>query len=151
MRLIPLAVNNLLVVRWNVHAVLHHIHALICVMAHSKDTSEHLQEAEVGAGGGGGTTTAGSVRRSYIQRRRGVAVDWSLRNIRVKSVMCHILVEPFVSHRLDHAHDIGSKSTRSERVDGYVLNFIHNVVKDIKVLILHEGVKEVPIKGWCGV
>jgi hypothetical protein len=65
--------------------------------------------------------------------------------------MCHILIEPFMSLGIDHAHDIRSKSTRSERVDGYVLNFIHNVVKDIKAFILHECVKKVPLIGWYGV
>jgi hypothetical protein len=121
--------------------VIHHIHVLVGAMAHSKDTPEHLQEVRVSAGGGGGSTTAvGSVRRSYIQRRRGVAVHWSLGNSRAKRLMCHFLIEPFMSYCLDNAHDIGSKSTRSERVDGYLPNLIHYVVKDIKVLILHEGV-----------
>jgi hypothetical protein len=70
-------VNNLLVVVKNVHAVLHHIYALICVTTHSKDISEHLQEARVGAGGGG-TTAVGNTRRSYSWRRRGLATGWSL-------------------------------------------------------------------------
>jgi hypothetical protein len=65
--------------------------------------------------------------------------------------MCHILIEPFMIHHLDHAYDIESKSTRSERVDGYVPNLIHDIVKDIKVLILHEGVMEVPLIGRYGI
>jgi hypothetical protein len=36
--LIPLTVNDVLVVANNVEALLHHIHALICVMTQSKDT-----------------------------------------------------------------------------------------------------------------
>jgi hypothetical protein len=79
-------------------------------MTHSKDTPEYLQEAGVSAGGGGGTTTMDSTSRSYIQRRRDVVASWSLGNNRVKRLMCHILIEPFMSHCLDHAHDIRSKS-----------------------------------------
>jgi hypothetical protein len=41
-RLIPLAVNNLLVAPHNLHALLHDIQALICVPTHHKDASEHL-------------------------------------------------------------------------------------------------------------
>jgi hypothetical protein len=143
-------VNNFLVLVKNVYVAIHNIHALVGTTTHSKDTLERLQEAGVRIGGGG-TTTVGSVRRSYIQRRRGVAAGWSLGNSRAKRLMCDILIEPFTSHRLDHVHDIWSKSTRSERVDGYVLNLIHYIVKDIKVLILHEGVKKVPLIGWYGV
>jgi hypothetical protein len=73
-RLIPLTVNNLLVVVNNVDVALHHVHTLICVAEHSKDTLKHLQEVGVGAGGGG-TTSVGSESRSHIQGRRGVAMD----------------------------------------------------------------------------
>jgi hypothetical protein len=69
-RLIPLTMNDLLVVVNNVKAVLHHILALICVTAHSKDTPKHLQEIGVGVGGGGGNTTTSCISRSHIWRRR---------------------------------------------------------------------------------
>jgi hypothetical protein len=52
------------------------------------------------------------VRRGYIQRRIGVVADGKLGKSRAKRLMCHILVEPLISHRLDHTHDVGSKSTR---------------------------------------
>jgi hypothetical protein len=68
-------VNDLLVATNNVQVVPHHIHALICVTTHSKDTPEHLQETRVGAEGGGGTTVAGSVSRSHIYRRRSATVS----------------------------------------------------------------------------
>jgi ABC-type antimicrobial peptide transport system ATPase subunit len=41
-RLVPLAVNNLLVVSHNLKALIHHIQTLISVLACGKDTSEHL-------------------------------------------------------------------------------------------------------------
>jgi hypothetical protein len=75
-RLIPLAMNSLLVAVNNVHAALHHIQTLIYVAAHSKDTPKHLQEAGVGAGRGG-TTAVGSASRSHIWRR-SVTSSWSL-------------------------------------------------------------------------
>jgi hypothetical protein len=59
-RLIPLAVNNLLVVLHNLKALIHHIHALISASACGKDTPEHLQDAGVGSRSKGGTTTASS-------------------------------------------------------------------------------------------
>jgi hypothetical protein len=145
-RLIPLIVNNLLVLVKNVYAVIHNIHALVGATARSKGTLEHLQEAGVRTGGGG-TTTVDSMRRSYIWKRRGVATGWSLGNSRAKRLMCHILIESFMSHCLDHAHDIGSKSTRLEKVDGYASNFIQYIVKDIKMIILHEGIKKVSLIG----
>jgi hypothetical protein len=143
-------VNNLLVPVKNVYAAIHNIYALVGAMTHGKDTPKHLQEVGVrtrGGGGGGGTTAVGSVRRSYIQRRKGVVLDWSLGNSRAKRLMCHILIESFMSHCLDHAHDIGSKSTRLEKVDGYASNFIQYIVKDIKMIILHEGIKKVSLIG----
>jgi hypothetical protein len=145
-------VNNLLVLAKNVYAEIHNIHVLVGAMAHDKDTPEHLQEVEVRTGGrGGGTTAVGSTRRSYIQRRGGVAADWSLGKSRAKRLMCRILIEPFMSHHLDHAYDIGRKSTRSKRVDSHVPNLVHYVVKEIKVPILHDGVKKVPLIGRYGV
>jgi hypothetical protein len=41
-RLIPLAVNNLLVALHNLKALIHHIQTLISAPACGKDTSEHL-------------------------------------------------------------------------------------------------------------
>jgi hypothetical protein len=76
--LIPLIVNDLLIAMNNVKSGLHHIHALICVTSHDKDTLEHLQEPRVGAGGGGGTTVVGSVSRSHIWRRRSATASWIL-------------------------------------------------------------------------
>jgi hypothetical protein len=104
-------VNILLVPVKNVNETIHDIHAPLCAMTHSKDTLEHLQEAKVGTRGGGGTTALGIVRRSYIRRRRDVLANWSLRNSRVKRLMCHILIEPLMSHHLNHAHDVWSKPT----------------------------------------
>jgi hypothetical protein len=49
--LIPRTMDNLLVAPNYLKALLHHIHALICVGAHSKHALEHLQEARVGARG----------------------------------------------------------------------------------------------------
>jgi hypothetical protein len=120
-------VNNFLVPAKNVYAAIQNINALVSAMAHGTNTSEHLQEVGVSARGGGGTTAAGSVRRGYI------------------------LIEPYMSHRFDHAHDIGSKSTRPERVDGYDPNLIHYIVKDIRVLFLHDGVKKILLIGRYGV
>jgi hypothetical protein len=40
--LIPLTVNDLLTAANNMNLLLHHIHMLICAMAHGKDTREHL-------------------------------------------------------------------------------------------------------------
>jgi Co/Zn/Cd efflux system component len=118
-------------------------------VAHSKDTPEHLQEAGVGAGGG--TTTAGSASRSHIRRRRNVVMDWRLGNCRAKRLMYHILIEPLKSHNLDHAQNKRGKSTRSLRVDGYVLNLINDVIKSIKVIILHCSIQKISLIGWDGV
>jgi hypothetical protein len=41
-RLIQLTVNDLLVVPDDLNVLLHHLHALICAMAHGKDTLKHL-------------------------------------------------------------------------------------------------------------
>jgi hypothetical protein len=130
--------NDLLIAVNNVEVGLHHIHVLICALTHGKDTSEHLQEPEVDAEGGGGTTAMGSASRSHIWRRRSATTSWILQNCRVKRLMCFILIEPLMGHRLDHAHDIQSKSTRSLRVDVNVSYLINDVVKHIEQLILHE-------------
>jgi hypothetical protein len=134
-------VNDILITVNNVEAGLHHIHALIYVMAHGKDTPETLQEPGVGAGGGGDTTAAGNVSRSHIWRRRSAMTSWILRNCRAKWLMCYILIELLIGHRLDHAHDIWSKSIRSLRVDRNVSYLINDVVKHIELLILHESIK----------
>jgi hypothetical protein len=120
------------------------------MMTHGKDTPKDLQEAGVQTGGGG-TTTVGRARRGYIRRRRSVVTDRKLGKSRAKRLMCNILVQHLMSHHLNHAHDEGSESTRSERVDGDVPNLINYVVKDIKVLILHDGVKKIPLISWYGV
>jgi hypothetical protein len=56
-----------------------------------------------------------------------------------------------MSHNLNHALNVESKSTRSLRVDGYVPYLIHDVVKHIKPLMLHERVKQVSLMGWNGI
>jgi hypothetical protein len=68
--LIPLAVNNLLVVTYNLKVLIHHIQTLISALACGKDTPEHLQDARVGSRSGVGTTTAGSVRKSSSKSSR---------------------------------------------------------------------------------
>jgi hypothetical protein len=109
--LIPQTMNDVLVPLEDVSAMLKDIHALVDVMAHGKDTSKHLQDIRVSTGGGRGTTTVGRARRGYIRRRRGVAVDRKLGKSRAKRLMCNILIESLMSHRLNHAHDEGSEST----------------------------------------
>jgi hypothetical protein len=76
---------------------------------------------------------------------------WILWNSRAKWLMCYILIEPLMGHRLDHAHDIRGKSTQSKMVDGYIPYLIHNVIKHIKPLKFHESIKQVPLIGWNGV
>jgi hypothetical protein len=61
-RLIPLAMNDLLVVPQNLQALLHDIQPLIRAPTHCKDASEHLQKVTVGARGRRGTTILGSAR-----------------------------------------------------------------------------------------
>jgi hypothetical protein len=70
-----------------------------------------------------------------------VTASWILWNCRAKWLMCYILIEPLMGHRLDHAHDIWSKSIRSLRVDNNVSYLINDVVKHIEPLILHECIK----------
>jgi hypothetical protein len=83
----------------------------------------------------------GSVSRSHIWRRISAIVSWILQNYRAKLLMCYILLEPLMSYYLDRAHDIWGKSTRSERVDGYIPNLIYNIIKHIKPFMLHECIK----------
>jgi hypothetical protein len=61
-RLIPLAMNDLLVAPQNLQVLLHDFQALIRAPTHRKDASEHLQKVVVGARGRRGTTTTGSAR-----------------------------------------------------------------------------------------
>jgi hypothetical protein len=111
-------------------------------MAHGKDTLEYLQEARVGARGEGGTTTVGRARRRHSWRRRSSAVSPQiLGHCGVKRVMCVILVELLMRHHLNHTLNVGSKSTRSQRVGGSVPYLIHDVFKHIKPLMLHECIK----------
>jgi hypothetical protein len=63
-RLVPLAMNVLLIAPHNLKALIQHIHTLIRALTCGKDTSEHLQDAAVGTRSGGDTTTAGSAGRS---------------------------------------------------------------------------------------
>jgi hypothetical protein len=102
--------NDVLVPPEDVGAVLMDIHALVGAMTHGEESMKHLQDAGVSSRGGRGTTIVGRVSRGYMQRRRG-AVDRKLGKSRAKRLMCHILVEPLMSHRLNHAHDEGSKAT----------------------------------------
>jgi hypothetical protein len=53
-RLIPLAVNNLLIAPHSLKALIHHIQTLIGAPICGKDTTEHLQDAGVGSRSGGG-------------------------------------------------------------------------------------------------
>jgi hypothetical protein len=141
-RLIPLTVDNLLVVPNYLKALLHHIHVLIHAMAHGKDTLEHLQEARVGTRGGGSTTTLGSARRSNNWRSRCCVVSpWILGHCGAKRLMCYILVKLLMCHHLNHAMNVGSKSTRSQWVGGNVSYLIHYVLKHIKPYRLRESIK----------
>jgi hypothetical protein len=144
-------VNNLLIAAYNLHALLNDIQTLIGAAAHGEDTLEHLQEVELGARGGG-TTTAGSASRIHNWRRgRSTMSLFILVNYGAKRLMCSILVKFLMSHNLNHALNVGSKSTRSQRVDGYVSYLIHDVIKHIKPLMLHERVKQVLLIGQNGV
>jgi hypothetical protein len=140
-QLIPLVVNNLLVAPHNLNALIHYIQTLISAPVCDKDTPEHLQDVRVGSRSGGGTTTAVSARRS--SNRTNKRSPWILGHCRVKRVMTHILVELLLCHKLNHKLNVWSKSTGSERVGGYVLYLIHNVLKDIKVHRLHESIQQV--------
>jgi hypothetical protein len=110
-------------------------------MVHGEDTPKYLQEARVGARGGGGTIAMGSASRSHNwRRRRSAMASWILGNCGAEWLMCNIIIEPLMCYHLDHAHDVRSKFIRSLRVDDNVPYFIHNVVKHIKPLILHESI-----------
>jgi hypothetical protein len=146
--LISLTVDNLLVASNDLNALLHMRcsicdapYALICAAAHGEDTMKHLQETGV-LRGGRGTTAAGSVRRRHNWRRRSSVVSpWILGNNGAKWLMCDILVKSLMCHHLSHALNVGSKSTRSLRVGGNVSYLIHDVLKYIKLLMLHERIK----------
>jgi hypothetical protein len=70
---------------------------------------------------------------------------WILGHNRVKRVMTHILVELLLRHILNRKLNVWSKSTGSERVGGYVLYLIHNVLEDIKANRLHESIQRVSL------
>jgi hypothetical protein len=70
---------------------------------------------------------------------------------RMKRLMGDILHKVLVGHRLDHTHDVGRKYIRSERVDRDVPYLIHDVVKSVKILILHDGVQQVPLICQAGI
>jgi hypothetical protein len=69
----------------------------------------------------------------------------SLGRCRAKRVMTHILIELLLRHKLNHKLDVWSKATWSERVGGYILYLIHNVLEDIKAHRLHESIQQVPV------
>jgi hypothetical protein len=140
-RVIPLAVDDGLVLPKDVGAGLKSIHALVGTTTHGKDTPKHLQDAEVNTRGVRGTTTTGRVRRDYIWRGRGTSLDLNLGKSRTKGLMGDMLHKLLVGHHLDHAHDEGSESRRSERVDWDVSYLIGDVVKGVEVLILRDGIK----------
>jgi hypothetical protein len=54
--------------------------------------------------------------------------------------MTHILVELLLHHRLNHELNVWSKVIGSERVGGYVLYLIDNVLEDVEVHRLHESI-----------
>jgi hypothetical protein len=142
-RLVPLAVNNLLVAPHNLKALIHHIQTLISAPTCGKDTLKHLQDVGVGSRSGGGTTTAGSVRRSNIRSsiRTSTRSTWILGHYKAKRVMMHILVELLMCHRLNHKLNVWSKDTGSERIGGYDPYLIHNILEDVKVHRLHESIQ----------
>jgi hypothetical protein len=146
-RLIPLAMNNLLVASPNLKALIHHIQTLISALACGKDTPEHLQDAGVGSRSGGGTITTSSVRRSSSRssRRTSTRSPWILGHYKVKRVMTHILIEFLLRHQLNHKLNVWSKATGSKRVGGYVPYLIHNVLKDVEAHRLHESIQQVPL------
>jgi hypothetical protein len=146
-RLVPLAVNNLLVESHNLKALIHHIQMLISVPACGKDTPEHLQDARVGSKSRGGTTTAGSARRSSNRssRRTSTRSPWILGHCRMKRVMTHILVELLLRHRLNQKLNVWSRAIGFERVGVYIPYLVHNVLEDIKAHRLHESIQQVPL------
>jgi hypothetical protein len=66
--------------------------------------------------------------------------SWILGHCRMKRVMTHILVELLLCHRLNHELNVWSKATGSERVGGYILYLIHNVLKDVEAHRLLESI-----------
>jgi hypothetical protein len=144
-------VDDELVPPEDVGAALKDIHALVGMMTHGEDTPKHLQDARASIVGGRGTATVSRAGRNSIRRRRVLSPDRNLSKSKTKRFMCDVLHTALVGHRLDHAHNVGSESTRSERVDRNDTYLIHDVVKSIEVLILHDGVKQVPLKGRYGI
>jgi hypothetical protein len=84
----------------------------------------------------------GGAGRSHNWSRRAFMMSpWILEHCVAKRVMPHILVEFLICHHLNHVLNIGSKSTRSERVGGVVQNLINDVLKHIKSHMLHESIQ----------
>jgi hypothetical protein len=137
-QLIPLAVNNLLVVLHNLQVLFHDIQALIRAPTHHKDASGHLQKAVVGAGGRRGTTAASTVRRS--SRKTSTRSPHILWHYGVKRIMSWVMVEFLLGHHLNHVLNIWSKATWSKRFGGYVSYLIYNVLKDVKAHRLDESI-----------
>jgi hypothetical protein len=81
------------------------------------------------------------VRRSSSRssRRTSMRSPWIHGHCRAKRVMTHILVELLLCHRLNHERNVWSKGIGSERVGGYVVYLIHNILEDIKVHRLHPA------------
>jgi hypothetical protein len=66
---------------------------------------------------------------------------WILGNYGAKRLMCDIRVELLMGHHLNHILNVESKFTRPLRVGGYVRKLIHNVLKHMKPLMLHDHIK----------
>jgi hypothetical protein len=81
------------------------------------------------------------------RRGRNVMSPLILVNCGAKRLMCSFLVKLFMCHNLNHVLNVGSKSPKSLRVDGYVPYLKHDVVKHINPLMLHECVKQVLLMG----
>jgi hypothetical protein len=127
--------------------LIHHIQTLISALACGKDTLEHFQDVRVGNRSGGGTTSAGSARRSSSRssKRTSTRSPWILRHCKVKRVMTHILVELLLRYRLNHKLNVWSKATESERIGGYILYLIHNVLEGVEAHRLYESIQQVPL------
>jgi hypothetical protein len=146
--LIPLTVNDLLVVPNNLQALLHDIHVLIHAPACFKDTPEHLQDDGVETRSGGGTTAMGSAGMSGSRSRRtSTRSPWILGHYGAKRLMSYNLIELLLGHHLNHVLNIRCKSTRSQWVGGDVPNLIHNILKNIKAHRPRESIKQVSLIG----
>jgi hypothetical protein len=107
-----LTINNLLVAPHNLKALIHHIHTLTRAPACGQNTSEILQDAEVGTRSGGGTTTAGSAGRSSSSSgSTSTRSHQILGHCWVKRIVSSILVELLLGDHLNHVLDVWSKAT----------------------------------------